>query len=238
MELMDRELQRQLLAGLAAAYPATVDPMELGLNSDDPRWTFNAMYLAEHDLVDAQVVRDLTAGDVIARARITAKGLDFLQDDGGLGAILNTVTVRFEVVDLALVGGAHVSEALHRGPRSRRDGLAADVEQRALGRCDAELHGATSHAETVCHRRQRARLLALGRHEPERPARRSSAGRCRQRCREPRATRRACHAASERDANRRATVIGSPSRSSPNACACHTDAAAPESQRVRYPPRR
>ena len=100
MELMDRELQRQLLAGLAAAYPATVDPMELGLNSDDPRWTFNAMYLAEHDLVDAQVVRDLTAGDVIARARITAKGLDFLQDDGGLGAILNTVTVRFEAETL------------------------------------------------------------------------------------------------------------------------------------------
>src|SRR5882672_5223716 len=33
-------------------------------------------------------------------ATITVKGLDFLQDDGGLGAILNVVTVRFEAETL------------------------------------------------------------------------------------------------------------------------------------------
>jgi hypothetical protein len=29
-------------------------------------------------------------------AKITARGLDFLEDDGGLGAILNVVTIRLE----------------------------------------------------------------------------------------------------------------------------------------------
>ncbi|MGE4195444.1 MAG: hypothetical protein AB7E51_18830 [Pseudodesulfovibrio sp.] len=54
----------------------------------------NLQYLKEHGLIRT----DLSwPGATIPDAIITAKGIDFLADDGGLSAILNTLTVKFDV---------------------------------------------------------------------------------------------------------------------------------------------
>ncbi|WP_119157447.1 hypothetical protein [Caldimonas tepidiphila] len=102
MELMDRALQREILERLAAAYPSQMQPEELtlGLDSEDRRWIFNATYLHEHGLIDAKSVKFLSGQMRVHLAAITARGLDFLQDDGGLSAMLGVVTVRLEAETL------------------------------------------------------------------------------------------------------------------------------------------
>lgn len=51
-------------------------------------------YLEEHGLLKKEFTY---SGQVLPDALITAKGIDFLEDDGGLSAILNTVTVKFDM---------------------------------------------------------------------------------------------------------------------------------------------
>jgi hypothetical protein len=95
--LLDRDFQRTILEKLAAIYPAVAQPAELGADVDDPRWAFNVMYLSEHRLVEATVSKVMGSRvPMIPIVRINAAGIDFLQDDGGLSAILGVVTVRFE----------------------------------------------------------------------------------------------------------------------------------------------
>lgn len=109
MELMNRELQLNVLRELATAYPEEMDSQALGMGrADDRLWTFTAMYLHEHRLIEATTSNSLDLGTRVVSARITARGLDFLQDDGGLGAILGTVTVRFEAETLQALLAAKV----------------------------------------------------------------------------------------------------------------------------------
>jgi len=67
-------------------------------------------YLEEHELLRCQKTYH---GQIIPDATITAKGIDFLADDGGLSAVLNTVTVKFDIdnirklVEIGLIN-AHV----------------------------------------------------------------------------------------------------------------------------------
>lgn len=53
----------------------------------------NACYLYEHGLLDLRWKGQLVWGSP-DRARITAKGLDFLAGDGGLSSVLGVVTIR------------------------------------------------------------------------------------------------------------------------------------------------
>lgn len=74
----------------------------------------NLVYLSEHELVSL-LTRDLigvdSAEDQIVEARITAKGLDFLQDDGGLSALLNTVTVCIAPDTLRMLLGQKIMQS-------------------------------------------------------------------------------------------------------------------------------
>ncbi|MGC4075438.1 MAG: hypothetical protein QM702_00070 [Rubrivivax sp.] len=101
---MDRGLQRRILERLRDLYPAQTTPDSLGLGAnDDPAWVFNAAYLAEHELIEAKVSRMSGGGSqltVIGVASITARGLDFIEADGGLSAVLGVVTVRLEAETL------------------------------------------------------------------------------------------------------------------------------------------
>ena len=63
--------------------------MEVG-DADLNELGANVAYLEEHGLVDAKWDGNRSVGKV----QITAKGLDFLADDGGLSAILGVVTIR------------------------------------------------------------------------------------------------------------------------------------------------
>jgi len=87
MKALNRELQRQILERLAIDYPNAVEKKNLPGDRGDTRECI--YYLEEHGLV-RQWQPDLSS-DVVS---ITAGGLDFLADDGGLGAVLGVVTIR------------------------------------------------------------------------------------------------------------------------------------------------
>jgi hypothetical protein len=95
-EYLDRELQRELLHEYRQAYPETI-LVNLSGSSVDRRRMVNISYLIGHGLLEGDG-RVNSLGDRSSRwkARITARGLDFLADDGGLSAILGVVTVRFD----------------------------------------------------------------------------------------------------------------------------------------------
>jgi len=94
---LDRSGQLELLKTLAAAYPASMDGDGLfEIFETYPEFIACAYYLDEHGLINATF--DGTFGDEVQFivGKITARGLDFLADDGGLTAILGVVTVRLE----------------------------------------------------------------------------------------------------------------------------------------------
>ena len=62
---------------------------------------------------------------LINKPKITEKGLDFLQDDGGLSAILNIVTVKFEADTLKAILENRINQS-NLAPESKQsmiDGL-------------------------------------------------------------------------------------------------------------------
>lgn len=88
---LNRERQREMLEKLATIYPSySTDCIAQDSESD----LANLYYLQEHGLVNAALDRTLSGAFIFSGAIITAKGLDFLADDGGLSAILGTVTVK------------------------------------------------------------------------------------------------------------------------------------------------
>jgi hypothetical protein len=93
-EFLDRTLQRDLLTAMRDAYPR---PKVYSLDGEEQgrRVAVNLAYLREHRLI-AGDPRYSNTGDRASqwRVTITAEGLDFLADDGGLGAILGVMTVR------------------------------------------------------------------------------------------------------------------------------------------------
>lgn len=111
MKHMDRAYQRQLLERLADAYPKTLEAVDLGASDTDPRLAFNLAYLAGHGLVTAQFQASTDGPHWLVEAAATHAGLDFLQADGGLSAVLGTVTVRFEADTLRAIIAARVSAA-------------------------------------------------------------------------------------------------------------------------------
>ena len=65
------------------------------MTDENPAVTPNLHYLLEHGLVDASRDEDISLRKLQFQfARITASGMDFLADDGGLSAILGVLTVK------------------------------------------------------------------------------------------------------------------------------------------------
>ena len=93
---LDRSEQRRILEALADRYPAQGTPDLLGMQQTDPVWVRNVAYLAEHGLASARMSQSLGGPPAVVAASITAAGLDFLADDGGLTAVLGVVTVRLD----------------------------------------------------------------------------------------------------------------------------------------------
>lgn len=89
---LDRTLQLELLKILANGYPGLISTQEMA--RQNPLVTPNLFYLQEHGLITSDVSRPLSGNAVVIAAKITAKGLDFLADDGGLSAILDVVTIK------------------------------------------------------------------------------------------------------------------------------------------------
>lgn len=84
--MIDYALIRQILERLYAVYPAT----EEGIWKIDPnenKCVQHLSYLAEHGMISVPISRDKKGNYSIGRAKITSRGIDFLQPDGGLSAL-------------------------------------------------------------------------------------------------------------------------------------------------------
>lgn len=93
---LDRALQLELLTTLRDVYPEFGE-ISVWFNHDDPKVQGNLFYLAEHGLILSSGVREaFGVPRQMLLAKLTAQGLDFLEADGGLSAILNVVTIRFD----------------------------------------------------------------------------------------------------------------------------------------------
>lgn len=92
---LNRELQRALLEELRDFYPRR-SPSAYHLDGySQVECTSSLLYLEEHGLVESGVKLGMNSGSVtFTQARITARGMDFLEEDGGLGAVLGTVTIK------------------------------------------------------------------------------------------------------------------------------------------------
>lgn len=104
---LDRGLQLSLLRSAAEAYPRTFDDYlpRFGPEFMPEDVVANALYLQEHGLVDAGLVTYMDGDFYTTGMKITARGLDFLADDGGLSAILGVVTIKLhEETLLQLIG--------------------------------------------------------------------------------------------------------------------------------------
>ncbi len=98
----DRLLQLTSLEALRDKYPETVDTSDMPNYRNDSQFMGNLFYLENHGLIESIASRKIAFGlpPEILSARITAKGIDFLEDDGGISSILNTVTVKFNPDDI------------------------------------------------------------------------------------------------------------------------------------------
>jgi hypothetical protein len=117
LNVLDRELQLSLLRQLAETYPEPCQGLFSHKNPRSPE-AINLHYLEDHGLVKiigiVTVARDASfPGIRVAenKATITAKGLDFLQADGGLSAIFDTVTVRLHADTIRDLIDAKIAES-------------------------------------------------------------------------------------------------------------------------------
>ncbi|OOF84440.1 hypothetical protein BKG93_07895 [Rodentibacter ratti] len=95
---LDRALQKNILLKLAETYPLPNGNELHTLCEDINVLTANIFYLQEHDLIrDFQLILSVDAEATIniIYTTITKNGMDFLAADGGLSAILGTITVKF-----------------------------------------------------------------------------------------------------------------------------------------------
>lgn len=110
MELLDRAFQRVLLQALADIYPEKTVPSALPGHGEGNRLIVNAAYLTELGLMSANFAT-LDGRLTLGYSKITAKGMDFLADDGGLGAILGVVTIKLHEETLRHLIEAKVLES-------------------------------------------------------------------------------------------------------------------------------
>jgi hypothetical protein len=92
-DMLDRAVQRQILELLRDHYPRGTFPVRK-LELDMAQAATNLLYLEEHGLCKSGVKIGGRGDFAFSESTITAGGLDFLEDDGGLSAILGVVTVK------------------------------------------------------------------------------------------------------------------------------------------------
>lgn len=118
---IDRTLQKSLLTDLAACYPKRNDSLLEGVDTEEEdRIITNLLYLEEHGLVEAGLTVFLSGDYGYTGAKITARGIDFLQDDGGLSAILGMVTVRFDDQTLKALISDRIEQSTLSEPEKKR----------------------------------------------------------------------------------------------------------------------
>lgn len=109
-QILDRSLQKRLLSELADFYPERVSLESLIESFPGESAEKNLHYLIEHGLVDAQILAMANGTTKLGHPRINHRGMDFLADDGGLAAVLGTVTVKLHEDSIRALLEARVEE--------------------------------------------------------------------------------------------------------------------------------
>ena len=91
--MLNRELQLNMLREAEKAFPNNAGNILKTLDCHDEIGTANIFYLEQHGLIEVNYVA-MRGHKIVHGATITAKGLDFLADDGGIGATLAIVTIK------------------------------------------------------------------------------------------------------------------------------------------------
>ncbi len=109
MTKLDRDLQLFILQKLEEIAPHLPAPTDINAFTQQAenydKLVVNLSYLRDHGLIECDFVRALDHSIFInwSVTRISKDGFDFLASDGGLGAILNVVTVKIHQESLAQV---------------------------------------------------------------------------------------------------------------------------------------
>lgn len=112
---LDRAMQYEILTQLRDVYPSDFMVNDLRIPSKE-NLQANLFYLSEHELL-APLTKtkgtNVNSIPTIITVKITAKGLDFIEDDGGISAILNTITVKFDAENIrSLIQDRIISSSL------------------------------------------------------------------------------------------------------------------------------
>jgi hypothetical protein len=126
MEKLDREYQLQILQAAADIYPQPLFVHGELAGRCGPDIELNCAYLEEHDLVRLNWVGSENSGRVVLSVLITATGMDYLANDGGLPAILNVLTVRLETDTVKEIFIERVRSA--NGDRTAKDRLVEQIK--------------------------------------------------------------------------------------------------------------
>ncbi|VVD29187.1 hypothetical protein [Paraburkholderia dioscoreae] len=111
---IDRSIQLEILKAAADTHPAPLDiavMRQLLATHGEDVMAANLRYLAGHGLIDRGVTVGADGHFSFKCPEITADGIDFLLDDGGLSAILGVVTIRFHDETLRELIGFRISQS-------------------------------------------------------------------------------------------------------------------------------
>ena len=106
----DRSLQAQILQHLNNKYPEQVEADKIP-GSDAENFNRCMHYLYEHKLIDGHILEEMREVDIFFTAKITAAGIDFLADDGGLSAILGVVTIKIHPDSIQAIINAKIESS-------------------------------------------------------------------------------------------------------------------------------
>lgn len=100
MDKFDRQHQKELLQILFNLFPNRMTSESYkevtNLFADDNALISNLLYLERHGLIESGLRAGANNYSInTAGLQITVKGIDFMQKDGGLSAILNVQTIKF-----------------------------------------------------------------------------------------------------------------------------------------------
>lgn len=124
---LDRELQLKILQGMADCYPMKANPCLSAPDVDHHTMQANLCYLLEHGLISGSVRTPLNPPiPQVINPAISAKGQDFLADDGGLSAILGVVEVKIHADTIRELIGKTIDES--DLPREEKSAIKKHIE--------------------------------------------------------------------------------------------------------------
>ncbi|HHQ6566869.1 TPA: hypothetical protein ACSTJX_001691 [Serratia fonticola] len=135
MEKFDRELQRLILSTCIHAYPEHTSwgsfPHDI-VNINDVKLSANILYLKEHGLLTIREQRSDDPYSFLDHMRATCKGIDFMQNDGGMTSILNVQTIKLHRETVVVLEDLIAISSMSSEEREKAKSTLEDLSSEAL----------------------------------------------------------------------------------------------------------